>query len=93
MKLSKMKDNEKPGFSWDRNWDIGEIRKRLMLSEGIERISLMAWILREGTFTEIWNLLSPIEVYSHFKKILPFLGRRKEYWSYTFDAWHKLGKI
>ena len=93
MKFQKIADTEKPTFCWDRNWSIAEIKKRLAQSDENERLSLMAWILREGTFAEIWTILLPSEVYAFLNRLTPFLGRRKEYWRYTFNAWHRLGKV
>lgn len=57
MQLNLLKETDKPSFCWDRNWTIAEIRQKLVQADEKERISLVAWILREGTFTEIWNLL------------------------------------
>ena len=93
MKFKKLQDLDKPSFCWDRNWNIAEIRTKLAQSEGHEHLALTAWILREGTFAEIWALLRPSEVYLILTALMPFLGRRKEYWNYTFNVWHALGKI
>ena len=93
MKINIMRNTEKPSFCWDRDWTVGEIKERLRSAPHFERIRLTAWIMREGTFEEVWNFLTPQQVYPLLEKLLPRLGRKKEYWRYTFDAWHRLGKV
>jgi hypothetical protein len=93
MKITRLTDSEKPSFCWDRDWTVGEIRRRLREATGLERLQLTGWILREGAFQEIWSFFSPQEVSPSLDSVMPFLGRRKEYWRYTFDVWRKLGKI
>ena len=72
MQLNLLKETDKPGFCWDRNWSIAEIRQKLAQADEKEHISLAAWILREGTFTEIWNLLFPSEVFARQNSLLPY---------------------
>jgi hypothetical protein len=93
MIIPRLRDDLKPSFCWDRDWTFGEIRRRLRESIKFDKVKLIAWILREGTYAEIWNLVSPKEVFFMLDTLKPFLGRRKDYWSYTFDVWHKLGKV
>jgi hypothetical protein len=93
MKIKKFADSDIPSFCWDRPWSFGVIKEKLRLADEQEQIRLISWILREGAMEEIWNLLKPDEIYLQLDKIAPLLGRRKEYWRYTFNVWHQLGKI
>lgn len=93
MKIQSMAPDEKPSFCWDRDWTVADIKARLRVESGFERLRLIAWILREGTYDEIWNLLQPQQVYAMRDELLPMLGRKKEYWRYTLDVWHRMGKI
>jgi hypothetical protein len=93
MKIKMFADSDIPSFCWDRPWSFGVIKEKLKMADEQERINLISWILREGSMDEIWNLLTPHEIFASIDKILPFLGRKKEYWRYTFNVWHQLGKI
>jgi hypothetical protein len=93
MKIKRIDDAQRPSFCWDRSWDFATIKYELMRADEQKKIQLISWILREGTFDEIWNILNPRETFLLINKLLPFLGRKKEYWRYTFDVWHKLGKV
>ena len=93
MKYSKLDDSYIPSFCWDRNWSIGDIRSKLSSANDLERYRLIGWIMREGTFEEIWNLVSPSEIKPIFKPVSRWLGKKTDFWRYTFDVWERLGKI
>lgn len=93
MKIKRIDDTEKPSFCWDRPWNFGTVKNELKRADEQSKIQLISWILREGTFNEIWNILNPGETFLLMDKLLPFLGRKKEYWRYTFNVWHQLGKV
>jgi len=77
MKIKKLDDTYKPSFCWDRNWTIGEIKTRLKDANEFEKFRLIGWIMREGTFNEIWSLLTPSEISRDFQKIIRWLGKKK----------------
>lgn len=71
----------------------GEIMQGLRDLTGFERNRLVAWIMREARFDDVWKFLKPQDVREHFEELYPFLGRSKEFWKYTMDTWHELGKV
>jgi hypothetical protein len=93
MKIQPLDNAQKPSFCWDRDWTVGEIKTRLHFATGFERLRLISWILREATFDEIWNFFSPADIYPLLVELLPWLGKKRDYWRYTFDVWRRLGKI
>ena len=93
MKIRRLSDSEKPSFCWDRDWTVGEIKHRIHAASEPQRLRLYAWILREATFAEVWNFFSPAEIYPVLEELVPWLGKKRDYWRYTFDVWHRLGKI
>ena len=90
---NKTKDDCVPYFSWDRNLTEKEIKTRLKISNGVEKDRLIAWILREAAFRDVWKYLTPREVYECLPRIQHSLGRWKDFWNYITGAWHELGKI
>lgn len=93
MRYPKISDDEKPSFCWDRSWTVGEIKRRLREADERERDRLMAWILREATFCEVWQFFSPREVADRLSSIQSQLGRWKDFWPYIIGKWRELGKI
>ncbi|MBI4604081.1 MAG: hypothetical protein HY721_19160 [Planctomycetes bacterium] len=88
-----LKDDETPYFAWDRPLTVREIKERLRTSSGIERDRLVAWILREAAFRDVWQFLTPREVDVSLVRIERFLGRRRDFWRYIIREWHELGKL
>ncbi len=89
----QIKEDEVPYFCWDRPWNAAEVRRRLADAKGVERDRLMAWIMREAAFSDVWYFLRPKEVYDAFPRLEPFLGRWRDFWKYILSTWHELGKI
>ena len=87
------KQDDVPVFCWDRPWTAQQIRQRLANAQGVERDLLMAWIMREAAFRDVWVFLRPQEVYNAWPRLAPFLGRWKAFWTYILGTWHELGKI
>jgi len=82
-----------PYFCWDRNMTEQEIKNLLKSLQGPERDKLVAWILREAAFKDVWSYLTPKEVFNILPRIQHLLGRWKDFWNYITGTWHELGKI
>lgn len=84
---------DSPSFCWDRGWTKTELIERLRTADEPERDRLMAWILREALTAEVWEYVTPKEVDARLERLLPRLGRKREFWRYLFGKWHELGKL
>jgi hypothetical protein len=88
-----LSDHEIPYFCWDRPLTVGEIKQKLRTTSGTEHERLVAWILREAAFDDVWQFVSPSEVSAVLPHIEPFLGRKREFWNYIIREWHALEKL
>ena len=94
MKTANKKDKTRsPYFCWDRNLTEQEIKDQLKTLKGLERDRLIAWILREAAFKNVWTFLTPQEVFNSLPRIQYWLGRWGDFWNYITKTWHELGKI
>lgn len=82
-----------PYICWDRNWTVGDIRRRLQAQDSAERFHILAWLMRELKPGEVWRFVEPALVFQNFASIEPFLGKSKSFWEYILGTWHELGKI
>lgn len=82
-----------PYFAWDRSLTTAEIRHRLETAAGFDWVRLAAWIMREAAFADVWQFLTPQEVWQRRHELEPFLGRRRDFWHYILSQWHALGKV
>ena len=93
MKPIHYSDNETPTFCWDRRLTAGEIRKQLAEGSQAQRESVMAWILREAATGEVWDFVTPRQVFTSLDRIKSRLGRKAGFWYYLTGKWHELGKV
>ena len=78
---------------WDRKYSEKDIKNQLKSLKGRKRDKLIAWILREAAFRDVWRFLTPQEVARCLPRIQSNLGRWKDFWNYITKTWHELGKI
>jgi hypothetical protein len=86
-------DEDIPYFAWDRPLTVGQIRAQLQAGASPEWARLAAWIMREAAVGDVWQFLTPREVYGRRTELLPLLGRRRGFWEYILRTWHELGKL
>ena len=89
----RLREQDIPYFCWDRPWTVREIRERLQIARGLERDSLAAWIMREAAFRDVCQFLSPAEARELLPRVMPQLGRWKEFWQYILGIWREMGRI
>ncbi len=64
----RLKDNTIPYFAWDRKKTVKDI-KTLLKQDDKNRTKTIAWIMREAAFDDVWEFITPKQVWSHFDKI------------------------
>jgi hypothetical protein len=82
-----------PYFLWDEPMTVREIQARLQTSSRPERLRLLAKILREARDTEVWLFTSPDEVARSWHNLAGQLGRRRPFWEFLLDEWHRQGLL
>ena len=87
------REDEVPYFCWDRSWTVRQIREALRSAQGVERTRVAAWILREAATADVWQFVSPQEVWAQLDVLEPLLGRRRGFWRYILNTWHELGRL
>jgi hypothetical protein len=91
--MTKFNASEIPYFAWDRAETAEDIRRRLRTGAETEWRRTAAWILREATPSDVWQFLSPPEVFAALPALEPLLGRKRDFWIYILNKWHELGKF
>ena len=86
-------DNTIPYFAWDRQLTVDDIHQKLSCPCDMEWLRLAAWILREARPKDVWDFLTPIQVRDHLDELMPFLGKKRNFWRFLIRSWHELGKL
>jgi hypothetical protein len=82
-----------PYFLWDEPMTVSEFKRRLKTASPAEQTRLLAKLLREARDTDVWAFTSPDEVWRRWPEISKHLGRRRRFWAFLLDRWHKEGFI
>jgi len=81
----------RPYFLWDENRTTGDLRRALATAVPAERDRLLGKLMREARDTDVWTFVSPEDIWMRFEAIRPYLGRRRPFWEYLLNAWHRDG--
>ncbi len=90
---NRFKDDNIPYFCWDRKLTVKDIREKLKSYSGLKKTMFTAWIMREAAFKDVWEFLTPKDVWNTFSELKRFLGRHKDFWVFIMEKWHELGKV
>jgi len=86
-------DSSMPYFLWDEPMTVAELRLRLTSASTAERTRLLAKLLREARDTDVWKFTTPQAVWHDWAKLVPHLGRRRDFWKFLFESWEKDGLL
>lgn len=84
-------DRGRPYFLWDEERTTGEFRRAIATASGPERWRLIGKLLREARDSDVWEFVTPMEVWENFESIRRHLGRRGRFWEYLLRGWQHDG--
>jgi hypothetical protein len=87
------KERARPYFLWDEERTIGEFRQALASASPPERWHLVGKLMREARDPDVWEFITPAEVWANFGAIRPYLGRRRAFWEYLLSGWQRDGLL
>lgn len=82
-----------PYFLWDEPMTVAEFKQRLETASPAERTRLLSKLLREARDTDVWHFTSPETVWLNWADLSRHLGRRRGFWEFLLDRWHREGLI
>jgi hypothetical protein len=80
-----------PYFLWSEPMTLAEFRRRLQTASAPEQTRLLAILLREARDPDVWQFISPAEVWKRWPSLAPRLGRRRSFWEFLLGHWRKAG--
>ncbi|HOK41548.1 MAG TPA: hypothetical protein PLD27_10975 [bacterium] len=86
-------ENKIPYFMWDYFLTNREIKEILKSDDENKKIWLIAKILRDAKFTDIWKLVDKKVLLKYWDKIYLRLGQQKQLWKFVIDKWFEYGFI
>lgn len=86
-------EHARPYFLWDESRTVGEFRAALRAASPDEWTRLVGKLMREARDVDVWRFVSPADVWGRFGAVRPYLGRRRAFWEYLLDGWHRDGLL
>ncbi len=91
--LDLSRDEIVPYFMWDYRYTVGQIKQILAEGEEARKIWLMAKILRDARYTDVWKFITLKKFLEYRERLLPRLGREKKFWEFMYSQWIKHGIV
>lgn len=83
----------RPYFLWDCDLTLDEFETRLRDSDPEVRAYLVAKLMRQAKPDDVFLFVRPREIRELWPRLLPYLGRTREFWSWLFDTWEAQGRV
>lgn len=85
--LDLSRDDIIPYFMWDYRCTVGQIKEMLATGEESKKIWLMAKILRDARYADVWKFISLKDFLTYRERLLPRLGRERKFWEFMYTQW------
>ncbi len=86
-------DASRPYFLWDEGRTVGDFRESLRKAAPDEWVRQVGKLMREARDADVWEFVSPREVWQRWPELKPFLGRRAAFWEYLLTSWRDDGYL
>jgi len=78
---------------WDYQYTVGQIKHTLASGIETERIWLMAKILRDARYCDVWKFISLQDFLKYRQRLMQRLDREKGFWQFLYSRGIKYGLI
>jgi len=83
----------RPYFLWDCDLTIEEFRARLEDPDPEVRAYLVGKLMRQAKPDDVFLFVRPGEIRKLWPRLLRYLGRSREFWTWLFDTWEAQGHV
>jgi hypothetical protein len=92
--LDVSSDEIVPYFMWDYRYTVGQVKETLAHGSESERIWLMAKIMRDARYCDVWKFFSLQDFLKYRERLMNGrLGREKGFWQFMYTQWLKHGIV
>jgi hypothetical protein len=92
--LDISRDDIVPYFMWDYRYTVGQIKEKLANGTESERLWLMAKIMRDARYSDVWKFISLQDFLKYRERLMRGrLGREKGFWEFMYSKWVEHGIV
>ena len=85
--LDLSRDDIVPYFMWDYRHTLGEVKRMLAEGDEARKLWLMAKILRDARYADVWKFITLKDFLEYRERLLPRLGRERKFWEFMYQQW------
>jgi hypothetical protein len=91
--LDVSRDDIVPYFMWDYQYTVGQIKEMLANGDESDRIWLMAKIMRDARYKDVWKFMTLQDFLKYRERLMPRLGWFKGFWEFLYSRWIQYGIV
>jgi hypothetical protein len=92
--LDISRDDIVPYFMWDYQYTVGQIKEMLAKGPESRRIWLMAKIMRDARYCDVWKFISLRDFLKYREELMRGrLGWKKKFWQFLYSRWIQYGIV
>ena len=81
----------RPYFLWDESTTVAQLQAAIEQAKPEEWARLVGKVMREARDTDVWRFVTPRAVWKRRALLDRYLGRRRAFWRYLLEGWHRDG--
>ena len=82
-----------PYFLWDSTMTLAEFREALRDPDPEVRSYLIGRLMRQAKPDDVFSFVSAREIRDLWPRLERYLGKKREFWSWLFEAWEARGHV
>jgi hypothetical protein len=83
----------RPYFLWDCDLTVEQLRAGLDDPDPEVRAYLIGKLMRQAKPDDVFLYVRPREIRELWPRLLRYLGRTREFWTWLFDTWEAQGRV
>ena len=83
----------RPYFLWDCCLTLAQFRERLDDPDPEVRAYLVGKLMRQAKPDDVFLFVRPRQIRELWPRLLRYLGRTREFWSWLFETWERQGRV
>jgi hypothetical protein len=83
----------RPYFLWDEDLTLEEFERRLEHQDPKVRAYFVGKLMRQAKPDDVFEFISARAIRDQWEAIQPYLGRKREFWTWLFGEWEQRGYV
>lgn len=86
-------DQGRPYFLWDCDLTLEQFERGLHDPDPEVRAYLVGKLMRQAKPDDVFLLVTPRTIRELWPRLLRYLGRTKDFWTWLFETWEAQGRV